>query len=129
MRKVNGGPERRSVDGDRTYAAGAESREDGRGRPWRDPRDVLNGILWILRTGAPRNDLPDRYPPHHTCHCRFQSWVRDGTLESVLQALARDLQERGGIDLTESSIDGTFAGAKKGAPWSVNPSAARAQRS
>src|SRR5215217_2906798 len=39
-------------------------REDGRGRPWRDPRDVLNGILWILRTGAPWKDLPQRYPPY-----------------------------------------------------------------
>jgi transposase len=39
-------------------------REDGRGRPWRDPRDVLNGILWILRTGAPWKDLPERYPPY-----------------------------------------------------------------
>jgi transposase len=39
-------------------------REDGRGRPWRDPRDVLNSILWILRTGAPWKDLPERYPPY-----------------------------------------------------------------
>jgi len=36
---------------------------DGRGRPWQDTRAVLNGVLWILRTGAPRKDLPDRYPP------------------------------------------------------------------
>ncbi|HET9955001.1 MAG TPA: transposase, partial [Polyangiaceae bacterium] len=28
------------------------------GRPWRDPRDVLNGVLWVLRTGAPWADLP-----------------------------------------------------------------------
>jgi transposase len=47
-------------------------REDGRGRPWRDPRDVLNGILRILRAGAPWEDLPERYPPHQTCHRRFQ---------------------------------------------------------
>jgi transposase len=39
-------------------------RTDGRGRPWRDPRDVLNGILWVLRTGAPWHDLPERYPPY-----------------------------------------------------------------
>jgi transposase len=39
-------------------------RADGRGRPWRDPRDVLNGILWVLRTGAPWRDLPERYPPY-----------------------------------------------------------------
>lgn len=47
-------------------------RADGRGRPWRDSRDVLNGILWVLRTGAPWHDLPERYPPYQTCHRRFQ---------------------------------------------------------
>ena len=40
-------------------------RADGRGRPWQDTRRVLNGVLWILRTGAPWKDLPDRYPPYH----------------------------------------------------------------
>jgi transposase len=38
-------------------------RADGRGRPWRNSRDVLNGILWILRTGAQWADLPECYPP------------------------------------------------------------------
>ncbi len=47
-------------------------RKDGRGRPWRNPREVLGGILWVLRTGAPWNDLPERYPPYQTCHRRFQ---------------------------------------------------------
>jgi transposase len=63
-------------------------RADGRGRPWRDPRDVLNGILWILRTGAPWHDLPERYPPYQTCHRRFQKWVEEGTLSRILEALA-----------------------------------------
>jgi transposase len=36
------------------------------GRPWRDPRDVLNGIFWVLLTGAPWADLPRRYPPPQT---------------------------------------------------------------
>ena len=53
-------------------------RADGRGRPWSDPREVLNGILWILKTGARWQDLPDRYPPHQTCHRWFQGWVRAG---------------------------------------------------
>ena len=90
-------------------------REDGRGRPWRDAREVLNGVLWILRTGAPWKDLPDRYPPASTVHRRFQTWVRDGTLERILATLATDLQERGGIDVSECFVDGTFVGAKKGA--------------
>jgi transposase len=72
-------------------------REDGRGRPWRDPREVLNGILWVLRTGASWKDLPERYPPYQTCHRRFQRWVKDGVLSRVLEAIAEDLESRGGL--------------------------------
>ncbi len=104
-------------------------RTDRRGRPWRDPRDVLNGMLWVLRTGAPWADLPERYPPSQTCHRRFQHWARDGTLPRVLRALAADLAERGKLDLSEAFIDGPFAGAKKGAPASGKPSGARGPRS
>lgn len=104
-------------------------RRDRRGRPWRDPRDVLNGILWILRTGAPWHDLPARYPSYQTCHRRFQYWVESGTMARVLEALATDLEARGQLDLTECFIDGTFAGAKKGAPASARPNEARAPRS
>ena len=89
-------------------------REDGRGRPWRDPRDVLNGVLWVLRTGAPWKDLPERYPPYQTCHRRFQRWIEEGVLGGVLEALAQDLEERAEIDLSECYIDGTFVVAKNG---------------
>jgi transposase len=104
-------------------------RPDGRGRPWRDPRDVLNGVLWVLRTGAPWKDLPERYPPYQTCHRRFQRWARDGTFKRVLEALADDLAERGGIDVREAFIDGSFTGAKKGGFAWGKPNAARAPRS
>jgi len=104
-------------------------RRDRRGRPWRDPRDVLNGILWILRTGAPWKDLPDRYPSSQTCHRRFQTWVRNGTLRRVLNTLAKDLHGRGGLDLSETFIDGFFASAKKKGAMSGKPSAARGPRS
>ncbi len=103
-------------------------RLDGRGRPWRDARQVLSGVLWVLRTGAPWKDLPKRYPPYQTCHRRFQRWCRDGTLKRVLRALATDPYERGGIDLTECFIDATFAGAKKGALASGRRSGGRAPR-
>jgi transposase len=100
-------------------------RTDGRGRPWRDTREVLNGVLWVLKTGAPWYELPDRYPPYQTCHRRFQRWVCDGTLKCVLAALAKNLRQRGGLDLSECFIDGTFVGAKKGEVPLERPSWAR----
>jgi transposase len=104
-------------------------RSDGRGRPWRPAREVLNGVLWVLRTGAPWHDLPERYPPYQTCHRRFQTWVREGTLEGILKALAQDLKERGGLDLSECFIDGTFIVAKKGGGRWERPSGAKVRSS
>ena len=104
-------------------------RPDGRGRPWRDTRAVLNGILWVLRTGAPWHDLPDRYPPYQTCHRRFQQWQRDGTLTWLLHALAEDLRARGKLDLSETFIDASFSSAKKGALLSARLAAEKAVKS
>lgn len=72
-------------------------RKDGRGRPWRDTRAVLNGVLWVLGTGAQWRELPNKYPPYQTCHRRFQQWVRDGKLEKILRLLATELQARGAV--------------------------------
>lgn len=93
-----------------------QRREGGRGRPRRDARDVLHGILWVLRTGAPWKELPPRYPPYQTCHRRLQEWVEIDTLKRTLISLARDLQKRGGIDDSEGFIDGTYVPAKCGGP-------------
>ena len=97
----------------------AERRRTGPkgGRPWRDPRDIVNAIIWMLRTGAPWADLPLRYPPYQTCHRRFQKWSSDGTLAAILRNLAEDLRDRGKLDLTEAYIDGSHAGAKKRDLW------------
>ena len=84
------------------------------GRPATPAKEVLNGVLWILKTGARWKDLPREYPPYQTCHRRFQQWVRDGTMEEALRVIAEDLRERGGIDLQEAFIDGSFSSAKKG---------------
>jgi len=88
-------------------------REDGRRRPWRQSRAVLNGILWILRTGAPWADLPDRYPSYQTCHRRFQQWVRAGVLKDIL-FLDKALHDEGYLDVQKAFIDGSFAPAKRG---------------
>jgi transposase len=89
-------------------------REDGKARPRVNNREVLNGILWVLRTGAAWQDLPDRYHSPATCHRRFQEWRREGVLENILQTLAKDLKERGELDLSECFIDGFFVAAKRG---------------
>lgn len=104
-------------------------RDDGKGRPWRDDREIMNGILWILRSGARWKDLPEKFPPYQTCHRRFQAWVKEGSLRKVLEALAQDLETRGEIDLSECFIDGTFVVAKKGATELVKLSGAKARNS
>ncbi len=93
-----------------------ERRAPGRkgGRPWRSAREVLDGILWVLRTGAPWADLPGRYPSYQTCHRRFQRWIKTGVFPKLLAALRRDLEKRGGIENVEGFIDGTYVPAKKG---------------
>lgn len=91
-----------------------KSGEGLKGRPSKDHREVLNGVLWICRTGAQWNEMPSKYPPYQTCHRYFQKWVKAGVWDKVLWTLARDLKERGKIDITECFIDGTFASAKKG---------------
>jgi hypothetical protein len=79
----------------------------------------------VLRTGAPWKDLPDRYPPHQTCHRRFQEWSRRGIFRLIIEELAADLQERGGLDIREAFIDGSFVPAKKGARRSAGQNAAK----
>jgi len=103
---------------------------DGRGRPVvHNDRSVMNGVLWVLRTGAAWADLPDRFPSGSTCFRRFSRWLHQGVLQAILEALARDLEDRGKIDLSECFIDGTFVVAKKGAAQWERPSGARVRSS
>ena len=94
------------------------------GRPPRDPRQVLNAIFWILRSGAPWRYLPERYGPWETIYHRFRVWEREGVIECIVKRLQLRLNQEGHIDLDLWCIDGTSiraaraaAGApKKGAP-------------
>lgn len=101
------------------------------GRPGYSNREVLQGVLWILRVGARWNDLPTPkgYPSGTTCYRHFRKWVELGVFDTVIRALVEDLRLRGKIDLTETFIDATFVEAKKGVERSVKRSAARAPRS
>ena len=87
------------------------TRSDGRGRPWSSPRLVFDGIVWILRTGAPWRCLPNQYPSYQTCHRRLQQWVADGTLLTILTRFAQVLAVGSG---DEAFIDGTYVAARRG---------------
>jgi transposase len=65
----------------------------GAGRPPQSTRDVLNGILWKLRTAASWNDLPHEYPSHQTCYRYYTQWVKTDILDSVIQALIQHLNQ------------------------------------
>lgn len=85
------------------------------GRPRNDDRQMVNGLLWIVRSGAPWRDLPERYGSWNSVYTRFACWQEDGLFEKILAELGEE------ADLQDMSIDGTCvkahqhsAGAKKG---------------
>ena len=91
------------------------------GRPASDQRTLLNGMIWILKTGAPWRDLPERFGPWKTVYNTFARWRDDGVLEHVVAVLKRDAGALGRIDWNLHFIDSTIvrahqhaAGAKKG---------------
>ena len=57
------------------------------GRPNHGHRRIVSGILWVLRTGAPWRDLPERYGPVGTVSSRFHRWREAGVWDRVLAAL------------------------------------------
>ena len=68
------------------------------GHPFKDHRLVLDGILWILHTGAPWRDLPERFGPCKTVYGRFNRWRKSGLWDRVLTALHAQAQDRGDLD-------------------------------
>ena len=58
-----------------------------RGVPRVDDRRVLNGIMWVLRSGAPWRDLPERYGPYTTCYNRFNRWREKGIWDRLMDAI------------------------------------------
>jgi transposase len=105
-------------------------RKDRKGRPSTDRRQLVQGMLWILKTGARWQDLPrDRFPPYQTVHRHYQNWVAKGVFKKILERLVEHLREKGKINLAETFIDASFAEAKKGVKKSAKPSLVRELRS
>jgi transposase len=85
------------------------------GRPRRDDRQMLNGILRILCSGAKWRDLPERFGPWKTPYQRFRQWCDKGTFEQVLRQLHLRLRQDGLIDLDTWMIDSTSIRATRAA--------------
>ena len=118
---------------------------DAGGRPRVDARSCLEGILWVLRTGARWKEaswdaerlarMKDQcgsltyLPSPSTCWRRFNEWTEAGIFLIAWKRLLEHLDGRKLIAWSEAFGDGTFSPAKKGAPKSARPSAAREPRS
>jgi transposase len=85
------------------------------GRPSKDRRLMLNGIFWILGTGAPWRDLPERFGSCKTVHRYFCDWRRRGVFAAVIEALQVKLDARGLIDWELWCVDGAHVRATRAA--------------
>ena len=85
------------------------------GRPPADHRPIVNGILWVLHTGAPWRDLPERYGRWQTVFYRFNGWRRDGTWVRIVTSLLDEMDDKGLIDHDLWCIDGSVIRASRAA--------------
>lgn len=93
----------------------------GRGPQRKDDRLILNGIFYILRTGAPWRDLPSRYGPRTTVYNRYNRWGQRGVWKSVFDALADEGEDSFiFIDASIVKAHRAAAGAKKKADHILN---------
>lgn len=83
------------------------------GRPSLEHRTVMNGILWVLRTGTPWRDLPERYGKWTTIYSRFQRWRKNGTWDRIFAKLQTIKDREGLIDWQIHFIDGSVVRAHK----------------
>ena len=95
------------------------------GRPRADDRESLEGILWVLRTGARWQDIPVDLPSGSTCWRRLQEWAGEDILANIQAILLQELDELGKLDLRQLLADATFIRAKKGVKKWAKPRLAR----
>lgn len=86
----------------------------GRGRRRADDRRTLNGILWVLRSGARWKDLLRQYGAPSTCHRRLLEWQKCGVWEHIWLKFLGTLDRQSKLDWSRAFLDGSFVPAKKG---------------
>ena len=99
------------------------------GRPPKDPRVMLNGVFWILHTGAPWRDLPERFGPWQTVYDHFCKWRCEGVFDRILQTLQIRLDRDGQIDWDLWCIDGSSVRATRAAAGASKKVAAGTRKS
>ena len=85
------------------------------GRPPKEPRLMLNGIFWILGTGAPWRDLPERFGPWQTVYDHFWKWRSSGVFAHIIETLQIKLDAKGLIDWELWCVDGANVRAARAA--------------
>ena len=90
------------------------------GRPASDHRRIVNGILWLLRTGAPWRDVPERYGPWRTVASRFYRWRRAGIWQRLFETVQQQADAAGQLDWAIHYVDGTIVRAHQHAAGSPN---------
>ena len=86
-----------------------------RGGQWNEHRTTLNGIFWILHSGAQWREMPERYGKWKSVYDRFARWRKNGTIDRILQRLQMRLDKDGRIDWDLWCIDGTNVRASRSA--------------
>lgn len=84
------------------------------GRPWADNREVVEGILWVLKTEASWRDIPGAYPSPSTGWRWLSKWEAQGVWENVWPQCLTHLDAKGVLGGEECFIDATFVAARKG---------------
>lgn len=96
------------------------------GRPPSDRRLMLDGIFWILSTGAPWRDLPERFGPWQTVYDHFNKWRRSGVFAAIVEALQVRLDKDGLIDWDLWCVDGANVRAARAAAGACKKAASGA---
>ncbi len=89
--------------------------KQSRGGRWADHRTVLNGMFWVLNSGAHWRDMPERYGKWETVYGRYRRWVREGLINRILKRLHVSLDEYGRIDWSVFDVDGSSIRAHRSA--------------
>jgi transposase len=89
--------------------------KQGDGGQWKDHRTVLNGMFWILNSGAQWRDMPERYGKWQTVYDRYRRWTREGLFDRILHRLHIELDDDGRIDWDVFDVDGSSIRAHQSA--------------